>query len=113
MASFRKGQAELILSFCEEIINKDGFHLWYDVNKSKNPEYPYWNHERFTLQNKSEAECKTDFRFEKYDTPLLVDVLGSPDEIKCKQGTICDGTEGFKRLAYPCRYSDLISIFCL
>ena len=67
------------------------------------------------MQEKSEAECKTDFRFEKYDIPLLVDALGLPDKIKCKQGTICDSTEGLcivlKRLAYPCRYSDLTSIF--
>ena len=86
----------------------------YDVSKSKNPEYLYWNYERFTLQDKSEAECKTDFLFEKYDIPLLVDVLGLSDEIKCKQGKICNSTEGLwivlKRLAYPCRYSDLISI---
>ena len=115
MASFRKARDELLVSFCQEIINEDEFLLLYDVNKSKNPEYPYWNYERFTLQDKSEAECKTDFRFEKYDIPLLVDVLGLPDEIKCKQGTICNSTEGLcivlKRLAYPCRYSDLISIF--
>ena len=82
---------------------------------SRKIQYPYWNYERFTLQEKSEAECKTDFRFEKYDIPLLVDVLGLPDKIKCKQGTICDSTEGLcivlKRLAYPCRYSDLTSIF--
>ena len=75
----------------------------------------YRNYERFTLQDSSEAECKTDFRFEKYVITLLVDVVGLPDEIKCKQGTICDSTEGLcivlKRLAYPCRYSDLISIF--
>ena len=92
MASFRKVRDKLLVSFCEEIINEDEFLLLYDANKWKNPEYPYWNYERFTLQGKSEAECKTDFRFEKYDIPLLVDVLGLPDEKKCKQGTICDST---------------------
>ena len=115
MASFRKARDEFLVSFCEEIINEDEFLLLYDVNKAKHPEYPYWNYERFTLQDKSEAECKADFPFEKYNIPLLVDVLGLPDEIKCKQGTICDSTEGLcivlKRLAYPCRYNDLISIY--
>ena len=85
---------ELLLSICEEIINKDEFLLLYDVNKSKNLEYPYWNYERIKLPDKSEAEFKTDFRFEKYDIPLLVEVYGLPYEIKCKQGTVCDGTEG-------------------
>ena len=114
MVSFRKARDELLVSFCEEIINEDEFLLLYAVNKSKNPEYLYWNNDRFTLQDKSEAEWKTHFRFEKY-IPLLVDVLGLPDERKCKQGTICNSTEGLcivlKRLAYPCRFSDLRSIF--
>ena len=70
MTSFRKVRDELLLSFCEEIINEDEVLLLYDVNKSKHPEYPYWNYERFTLQNRSEAECKTDFRFKKYDISL-------------------------------------------
>jgi len=38
MASFRKARDELLVSFCEEIINEDEFLLLYDVNKSKNPE---------------------------------------------------------------------------
>ena len=111
MASFRKARDELLVSFCEEIINEDEFLLLYDANKSKNPKYPYCNNEIFTLQCKSEAKCKTDFCFEKCD----IDVLGLLDEIKCNQGTICDSTEGLctvlKRLTYLCRYSDLISIF--
>ena len=115
MASFRKARDELLVSFCKEIANEDEFLLLYDVNKAKHPEYPYWNYERFTLQDKSEAEWKTDFCFEKYNIPLLVDVLGLSDEIKCKEGTICDSTEGLcivlKQLAYPCHYSDLISIY--
>ena len=53
--------------------------------------------------------------FRKIQHSSLDDVLGLPDEIKCKQGTICDSTEGLcivlKQLAYPCRYNDLISIY--
>lgn len=94
MASFRKARDKLLLGICEEIINEDKFFLLYDVNKSKNPEYPSWNYERFKLQDKSEAECKTDFRFEKYNIPLLVEILGLHDKIKCRQGTVCNSTEG-------------------
>ena len=105
MTSFRKTRDELLLSFCEGIVNEDEFLLLYDVNKSKNPEYPYWNHERFRLQDKDEVECKTEFRFEKYDIPLLADILDLPEVTKCKQGTICDNIEGLcivlKRLCFP------------
>ena len=110
MASFKKARDELLSSICEEIINEDEFFFLYDINKSKSPAYPYWNYERFQLQDKSEADrlsCRTDFRFEKYEIPLLVEVLGLPDEIKCKQGTVCVSTEGLcivlERLAYPFR----------
>ena len=47
--------------------------MLYDVIKSKNPKYPYWNYEKFTLQDKSEAECKTDyttFLFIKQEYPI-------------------------------------------
>ena len=39
-------------------------------------------------------------------------VLLIPEYLVCSQGTICSGTEGLcillRRLAYPCRYSDLV-----
>ena len=57
-----------------------------DVNKSKNPKYPYWNYERFTLQDKSEAECKTDFRFEKYDILHLPRKQASPIHLFSSRG---------------------------
>ena len=47
----------------------------------------------FFLVNKNPAECKADFRVEKMDIPLLVDVLGVPSMFKYRFGTICDGTE--------------------
>ena len=47
--------------------------------------------------------------------PLLVEAFGVPPLFKCRNGTICDGTEGLcimlKRFAYPCRFSDMIPIF--
>ena len=61
------------------------------------------------------AECNTEFRFQKNDVPLLLNVLGLPEKITCQQGTVCRGTEALcmllKQLAYPCRYSDLMSTF--
>ena len=94
---------------------EEEFLLLYDTNTSKNPEYPYWDYEKFCLEDKDEAECKTQFRFQKNDIPLLVDVLGLPEKITCNQGIICNSTEVLcmllKRLAYPCQFSDLMSTF--
>ena len=61
MVSFRKARDELLVTFCKEVINEDEFLMLYDVNKAKHPEYPYWNYERFTLQDKSEASVRQIF----------------------------------------------------
>ena len=62
-----------------------------------------------------EAECKAEFRVEKNDLHKLAEALQIPGTLKCYQGTVCDGMEGLcmllKRLAYPCRFSDMISRF--
>ena len=51
----------------------------------------------------------------KEDMPTLAAVLGIPNTFKCPQGTICNGLEALclllRRLAYPCRLSDLVPRF--
>ena len=51
----------------------------------------------------------------KEDLPRLSEVLRVPPQFRCPQGTVCSGIEGLclllKRLAYPCRYFDLIYRF--
>ena len=51
----------------------------------------------------------------KDDIPILLNALRIPASLKRSQGTVCSGLEGLclllKRLAYPCRYFDLISTF--
>ena len=46
---------------------------------------------------------------------MLADVLQIPADLICSQGTIFGGLEGLcillRRLAYPCRYSDLLQRF--
>ena len=62
-----------------------------------------------------DAECKAEFRVHKQDLPILAESLGIPASFKCQQRTVCNGMEGLcmllKRLAYPCRYSDMIPRF--
>ena len=53
--------------------------------------------------------------FEKRHILRLEEVLQIPPLMKCNQRSVFTGTEGLcmllKRLAYPCRYSDLIHRF--
>ena len=46
---------------------------------------------------------------------MLGELLRLPEKFVCPQDSVCSGTEGLciclKRLAYPCRYSDLIYRF--
>lgn len=115
MASFRDARMMLFDAYGDGLIDEDEFVLLYDLNTSKNPVFPYANYERFELANMDEAECKAEFRFEKSDLPQLAEALRIPQVLKCDQRSKCDGMEGLcmllRRLAYPCRYSDLIPRF--
>jgi hypothetical protein len=115
MASFRDARLMLLDSYDDGLIDEEELLVLYDLNTSKNPVFPYESYERFELTDMDEAECKAEFRFEKSDLPQLAEALRIPQEFKCKQRTVCDGMEGLcmllRRMAYPCRYSDLIPRF--
>ena len=115
MANFRKMRDILTLYHSSEAINDEEFVLLYDVFSSKNLNPPYKDYQRFSFDDMDPDECKTEFRFCKNDIPLLADVLRIPGYLVCSQGTICGGIEGLCillwRLAYPCRYSDLVQRF--
>ena len=57
----------------------------------------------------------SEFRVKKSDLPKLTDALQIPDSFTCYQNSVSDGMEGLcmllRRLAYPCRYSDMIPRF--
>ncbi|XP_032228942.1 uncharacterized protein LOC116612389 [Nematostella vectensis] len=113
--SFKAVQESLLFSLEERIIDKEEFAVLFEEYTPQNLPFCHWDYEEFCLENKDPAECKADFRFEKRDIPLLVDALQMPDTFTCVNGTVCDATEGLcvvlKRFAYPCRLSDMISIF--
>ena len=69
----------------------------------------------FDLDEMENSECVAEFRVNKHDLPALAEALQIPDVFKCRQRSISDGMEGLcmllRRLAYPCRYSDMIARF--
>ena len=62
-----------------------------------------------------DSECLVEFRVRKKDVNLLGEVLQLPQRFCCQQRSVCDGIEGLcillRRLAYPCRYGDMIQRF--
>ena len=77
--------------------------------------FPYWKFENFDLASWNHEECIIELRFAMKDLQLLMNYLEIPEKIFCFQGTVRTEIEGLcillKRLAYPCRYSDMESCF--
>lgn len=115
MSSFKATRDALLLALDAGIIDEEEFLVLYELNTSKNPNFGYEEFDKFNLNSMDSALCKADFRVEKNDLFMLKEVLDIPDKIVCHQRSVCDGMEGLcmvlKRLAYPCRYSDMISLF--
>lgn len=82
------------------------------VNKSR---VPYWNYDRLDLDEKSNDECKAEFRFYREDISKLAEQLQLPDEITTYNGLVVASVPALcmylKRFAYPCRYGDLVYHF--
>ena len=115
MAALGNMQEILIDAYFDDLLDDEEFVLFYDLNRTRNPPFPYWKYDPFDLNQMTEAECKAEFRVEKQDIPTLAEALQIPERFTCPQGAVVDGIEGFcmllKRFAYPCRYSDMISRF--
>ena len=66
------------------MIDDEEFILLYDLNRSHNPDLPYWNYENFDLDNLLDEECKAEFRFFKNDiykkSPMKLNI---PEVIVC------------------------------
>jgi len=116
MVSFHELQQLLLLSHDNGFLNDEELLLLYDEFQPKNPNFLHTG-ERLNLDEMNDAECFAEFRVHKRHLERLCDVLEIPEEISCYQRSISSGLEGLcivlKRLAYPCRYSDMISRFGL
>jgi hypothetical protein len=115
MPNFRDTRMCVAYAYRKGFTNTREFVLLYDANTSKKNEFPYWNYERFDLDEMSNAECKAEFRFFKNDIYKLADVLQLPDNIVTYNGLVVESIPALciylKRFAYPCRYSDMVSYF--
>ena len=94
MASYNEVKDNLLIALDDETIDEEEFLLLWEVNKSKNVDFPVHNYPRFDLASKDDCECKAEFRFDKNDLLALAEALQNSDVFRCKQGTVCDGMTG-------------------
>ena len=115
MSTFREFREILFLYYDARVVSDEEFMLLYEMFQSKNPDFPYEDYSRFDLDEMDEAECKAEFRVQKRDLPALAEALLIPPSFKIHQRSVADGMEGLcmllKRLAYPCRYGDMVPRF--
>jgi len=83
MVYLRDIREALLFAHTSNLIDDAEFALLFDVNRSKNPDIPYWKYHKFDLDSLADDECKTDLRFYPADIYELKDVLRLPDEIRC------------------------------
>ena len=113
MVSFHELQELFLLSHSRGLLNDEELLLLYEEHNPKNPDFPYYG--KFSLEEMNDSECVAEFRFRKHDLPLLAEALQIPDSFTCYQRSVASGMEGLcillRRLAYPCRYSDMVPRF--
>ena len=115
MSSFKELRDLLLIAYDSKIISDEEFLVLFETYQSKNPEFPCSSYPRFKLENMQDDECLAEFRVKKEDVLVLAEALQIPETVRCEQRSVCDGIEGLcmllRRLAYPCRYSDMIPRF--
>ena len=113
--NFKELRELITVCFALDDINEEDYAILSEAFDSRNLDLPYKSYGQFNLNEMDEDECLAEFRFMKLDIPELAAALGIPAVIKCPQGAICNGVEALclllRRLAYPCRLSDLVQRF--
>lgn len=112
--SLKSARDALVLCYAANLLDDIEFAVLYDMNESREI-FPYWKFQEFDLDTLDEAECRTELRFSSQHIYELARLLGIPARIVTPQRITCSGIEALcimlKRLAYPCRYSDMVPFF--
>ena len=71
-------QCKIFFFFCHRsnFIDDEEFLALSDLFERKNPCFPYEDYSPFNLDEMTESECLSEFRFRKKDIQILADVLG-------------------------------------
>ena len=112
MPSFKNTKDLLLLAHYDKLVDDEELLLLWDINTSGNPEFPYKSYEPFNLEDQDDAECKSNFCFEKQDISILGDALQIPEFFTCYQGTKCSGIEGLCIVLRRFAYFALLTALC-
>jgi hypothetical protein len=110
-------EALILQAFEDDVFSEEEAFLAFQLVSTSNENEPieHRNYERLDLDRLNETECLERFRFSKQDITRLARALRLPDKFTGYQGTAWNSIEGLclllRRLAYPCRYVDLIPLF--
>ena len=77
MSSLKDASDMAVISHSQGLITDKELFLFLEENTSRNPDFSYDAYDSFDLDNMEEAECKSEFRVEKRDIPLLAEALFS------------------------------------
>jgi len=115
---------QLLADYLEEgIIDEEEWLIINEVldeeqprqQQRRNINIPHLNYPAFNFDSWSEDECWVDLRFHKAEIPRLARALHLPEEILTYNRVKVTSTEALcillRRLAFPCRYSDLVAKF--
>ena len=61
MSSFHEAQDQLLLSYEDGILDEDEFFLLHEQFMPKNPNFSYEKYDRFSLDERNDAECLAEF----------------------------------------------------
>ena len=78
MATLKETREILLASYASNIISVEEYALLSEEKSSNNLDFPYYDYPLFNLKSQSAAECRANFRVEKYHIPLVEDVLQIP-----------------------------------
>ena len=117
MPTFRKTREVLLHAISENMVSDEEFALLYDINTWNNRNFEYRIYNALNLHEISNDKLVAEFRFQNNDIPRFVTALQLPDEIQCgmyndlRVSSVEFFCVIFKRIAFPCRYSDMVPRF--
>jgi hypothetical protein len=90
MAALANVQEILIDAYFDDLLDDKEFVLCYDLNRKRNPPFPYWKYDPFDLNQMTEAKCKAEFCVKKQDVPMLAEALQISEIFTCPQMELKD-----------------------